>query len=172
MAKQVDAALIAELFDRHSAALEFYAAQRTTAPQDCVQEAFLELARQASPPVNAAAWLYRVVRNRALNAARADRRRAAHEESASRERAASYRGPSDPQDVAAIADLLRLLTDVQRAVVVMRVWGQLSWQEIADVVGGSRSGTHRDYVRALKQLRKNLEPSSCLKTMPTNRLET
>ena len=50
MSPSVDASLIAELFDRHAAALEFYAAQRTTSPQDCVQEAFLELARQPSPP--------------------------------------------------------------------------------------------------------------------------
>ena len=126
MAKQVDAALIAELFDRHSAALEFYAAQRTTAPQDCVQEAFIELARQASPPTNAAAWLYRVVRNRALNAARAGRRRAAHEEAASRQRAAARPGASDPHDVAAMADLLRLLSDQQREIIVMRIWGRLS----------------------------------------------
>lgn len=171
MAHQVDAALIAELFDRHAAALEFYAAQRTTAPQDCVQEAFLELARQAAPPANAAAWLYRVVRNRALNTARADRRRAVHEETAARQRTTS-RAVSDPQDVAAIAELLRRLTDLEREIVVMRIWGRLSWQEIAEVVGGSRSGTHRDYVHALKQLRKHLEPSSCPKTIPTSQFET
>ncbi len=75
MPQPVDAALIAELFDRHAAALEFYAAQRTSAPQDCVQEAFLELARQDSSPVDPGAWLFRVVRNRALNAARAEQRR-------------------------------------------------------------------------------------------------
>ncbi len=69
-----NAALIAEMFDRYAAALEFYAAQRTAAAPDCVQEAFLELARQAVPPVDTAAWLFRVVRNRSLNAARAERR--------------------------------------------------------------------------------------------------
>lgn len=171
MAQQVDAALIAELFDRHSAALEFYAAQRTTAPQDCVQEAFVELARQALPPTNAAAWLYRVVRNRALNNARAERRRAVHEESASRQRTASRGDAADPADVVAIADLISLLKDEQREIVVLRIWGRLSWQEIADVVGGSRSGTHRDYVHALQQLRNHLESLSC-PNMPTNQLET
>ena len=169
MPRPVDAGLIAELFDRHSAALEFYAAQRTTASQDCVQEAFVELARQASRPVDPGAWLFRVVRNRALNAARAERRRAAHEETAARRQAAIGRAAADPGDAAAIADLLRLLTDEQREIVVLRVWGQLSWQEIADVVGGSRSAVQRHYVHALTLLRKHLEPSSCPTTMPTSR---
>ena len=167
MPRPVDAALIAELFDRHAAALEFYAAQRTTAPQDCVQEAFVELARLSSPPVDPGAWLFRVVRNRALNAARAEHRRAVHEQTAAL-RQAETRRSSDPGDAAAIADLLQLLTDEQREIVVLRVWGQLSWQEIAEVAGSSRSAAHRDYVRALATLRKHLEPSSCPTTIRTS----
>ena len=169
MSRPVDAALIAELFDRHAAALEFYAAQRTSAPQDCVQEAFLELARQDSSPVDPGAWLFRVVRNRAVNAARAEHRRAAHEETAALRQAATRR-TADPEDAAEIEDLLQLLTDGQREVVVLRIWGQLSWQEIAEVSGSSRSASHRNYVQALEQLRKHLEPPSCPTTMRTSRL--
>jgi RNA polymerase sigma-70 factor (ECF subfamily) len=164
----VDAALIAELFDRHAAALEFYAAQWTRAPQDCVQETFIELARQAPPPLDPAAWLFRVLRNRALNAARAERRRTAHEEAAARGQA-DRRRVADPGDAVAIADLLQLLAIEQREIVVLRVWGELSWQEIAEVVGSSRSATQRSYVQALEQLRKHLEPSSCPTIQPTNR---
>ena len=163
----VDPALIAELFDRHAAALEFYAAQRTTVPQDCVQEAFLELARQAAPPADPGAWLFRVVRNRALNAARAEKRRAAHEDRAARRQVANRRA-ADPGDAAALADMLQLLAEQQREIVVLRVWGKLSWQEIAEVVGISRSTAQRNYVQALQQLRKHLEPFSCPTTMRTN----
>ena len=67
----VDATLIAEMLDRHGPALAFYARQWTSTADDCVQEALVELARQPATPDNPAAWLYRVVRNRALNAARA-----------------------------------------------------------------------------------------------------
>ena len=75
MAQPVDERQLAELLDRHAAALALYAAQWTSAADDCVQEALVELARQASGPDNPVAWLYRVVRNRALNAARSARRR-------------------------------------------------------------------------------------------------
>lgn len=165
MPRPVDAALIAELFDRYSAVLELYAAQRTTSPQDCVQEAFLELARQAAAPRDPAAWLFRVVRNRALNAARAEYRRCAHEGAAASRQASRI---ADPVDTAALADLLQLLSDAQREIVVLRVWGGLSWQEIADVTGVPRSSAHRDYVQALQQLRKHLESSSCPTTTRTN----
>jgi RNA polymerase sigma-70 factor (ECF subfamily) len=168
MSRPVDVALIAEMFDRNAATLEFYAAQWTTMPQDCVQEAFLQLARQASPPTDPGSWLFRVVRNRALNAARAESRRAAHEAHAARRQATS-RHVADPGDAAAIADLLQLLADEQREIVVLRVWGQLSWQEIADIVNVSRSAAHRNYVQALNQLRNHLEPSSCPPTIRTNR---
>ena len=75
-----DAAFIAEMLNRHGAALELYAAQWTNAAGDCVQEALVELAGLAVKPENPKAWLYRVVRNRALNTARSARRRAGHEQ--------------------------------------------------------------------------------------------
>ncbi len=167
MPTPVDATLITELFDLHAATLEFYASQRTTAPQDCVQEAFLELARMNSAPADPVAWLFRVVRNRALNAARAEQRRAAHETLAARRRDAASR-VADPGDAAAIEDLLQLVTDEQREIVVLRVWGRLSWQEVAEVLGISRSVAHRNYVQALKKLREHLESITCPTTRRIN----
>jgi RNA polymerase sigma-70 factor (ECF subfamily) len=57
------------------AALALYAAQWTGSPDDCVQEAFVELAQQRTVPGYVVGWLYRVVKNRALNVARGARRR-------------------------------------------------------------------------------------------------
>ena len=48
-------------------------------PEDVVQEAFLLLVRQAVAPENPTGWLYRVVRNRAINAGRSQGRRARRE---------------------------------------------------------------------------------------------
>lgn len=154
MSRPVDATLIAELFDRHAAALALYAAQWTTQPDDCVQEALIELARQPVAPDSPAGWLYRVVRNRALNAVRAAHRRSAHEQAAMRGRNEAWRSPNDSPATADLMDALSTLDATAREIVVLRVWGQLSWQEIADVVGGSKSSGQRHYVQALEQLRK------------------
>jgi RNA polymerase sigma-70 factor (ECF subfamily) len=160
----VDAALIAEMFQRHAPALALYARQWTPSADDCVQEALVELARQQTAPDNPPAWLYRVVRNRAMNAARASRRRTAREQAAAAGRPRPNQSPSNPAEAVDLEDLLSQLEPSAREIVVLRVWGGLAWQEIAEVVGGSKSGAQRHYVQALEQLRNHWEPHSC----PTN----
>jgi len=164
MPAPVDATLIAELLQRHAAALALYASQWTTAADDCVQESLVELARQPAAPDNPTAWLYRVVRNRSLNAARASRRRAAHERTALEVRGEHRFSDAGPAEQAELNDLLKTLPDDAREIVVLRIWGQLAWREIAEVLGSSTSSAQRNYVEALQQLRKHWEPRSC----PTN----
>jgi RNA polymerase sigma factor (sigma-70 family) len=155
MSRPVDSTLIAELFDRHAAALGLYAAQWTTHAEDCVQESLLELARQPTAPENPAAWLYRVVRNRALNASRAERRRSVHEQAAvAGHEQRLFRHTDAPNTEIELRDALASIEPTSREIVVLRVWGQLAWQEIAEVVGRSKSAAQRDYVAALEQLRK------------------
>src|SRR5215210_477081 len=67
------------LLDAHAAALVLYARQWCATPEDVVQEAFLKLVTQRTPPERVVPWLYRVVRHGALTAARAARRRRHHE---------------------------------------------------------------------------------------------
>ncbi|HEX5470350.1 MAG TPA: sigma factor, partial [Lacipirellulaceae bacterium] len=75
MSAPIDAELLGRLLDEHGPALALYASQWTDAADDCVQEALVELTRQRQSPQHVVAWLYRVVKYRALNAARGDRRR-------------------------------------------------------------------------------------------------
>ena len=74
--------LLDELLDRHGAALELFARQWCDTPDDVVQQAFVQLARQSQAPEQIVAWLYRVVRNAALSAARSQQRRRRHEAAA------------------------------------------------------------------------------------------
>src|SRR5262245_59229267 len=67
------------LIDQHAPALALYARQWCRCADDVVQEAFLQLASQGREPDNVVAWLYRVVRNGAVSAARAEQRRRRHE---------------------------------------------------------------------------------------------
>ena len=66
----MDARRLARLIDETASALVLYARQWTSAPEDVVQEAFVKLAALTSRPDQPVAWLYRVVRNAALTAAR------------------------------------------------------------------------------------------------------
>src|SRR5262245_42203339 len=80
----MDARRLAELIDAHAPALVLYARQWCAAPEDVVQEAFCKLAALRSWPDDPQAWLFRVVRNAAIDVGRSDRRRERREASAAR----------------------------------------------------------------------------------------
>jgi RNA polymerase sigma-70 factor (ECF subfamily) len=130
-----------------------------------VQEAFVEMARQPSVPENEVAWLYRVVRNRALNAARSRRRRQCHEAKVAQFRPAAAPG-LDPLDTLALGEALDDLPPVERQLVVLRVWGRLEWNEIATVTDLPKTTACRRYQLALAQLKTHLEPSCSAKINP------
>jgi RNA polymerase sigma-70 factor (ECF subfamily) len=161
----IDAELLGRLLDEHGPALALYAAQWTNAADDCVQEALVELARQPRRPEHVLAWLYRVVKNRALNAARGNRRRRERELHAFTERLLRSGQPANGQrlDHSAAVEALKQLNDSDRELIVMRIWGELTFDEIASSINTSTSTAFRQYERALTRLRKMLE-SPCSTT--------
>jgi DNA-directed RNA polymerase specialized sigma24 family protein len=73
---------VTRLWDEHGPALVLYAQQWCETPEDAVQDAFLMLVRQVVPPDHPVGWLYRVVRNQAISAARRGGRRSRREAAA------------------------------------------------------------------------------------------
>ena len=162
MATWFSAAWIASLLDEHAAALELFAAQWTDTPEDCVQEAILELTRQPTAPDNAIAWLFHVVRLRAISAHRSASRRRRHEGLAARLIRISTDHREAPFDAEELAIALDRLDDETREVVVARVWGGLGFAEIAGMMGLSTATAFRRFEAGLKMLRERLE-SRCEK---------
>ena len=148
--------LLAWLLDRHAAALELYARQRCDCAEDVVQEALIELARQPQEPRDAVAWLYRVVRNKAIDASRSQRRRREREAAVSSENEWFVSSADDQIDARTAAAALSELPVEQREVVVARLWGGLTFEQIAALVGASDSAAQRRYQTALTELRRRL----------------
>ncbi len=148
------------LFDEHAGALGIYAGQWSGSPADCVQEAFIELASQTVRPDSPTAWLYRVVRNKAINALRSQRRRSDHEKTAG---CRTHFGDSaiakSRVEVDDLNAALAQLEDQGRELILLRIWSGLSWQQIAELTGKSSSAAQRQYVAELKKLKTILEPS-------------
>jgi RNA polymerase sigma-70 factor (ECF subfamily) len=149
--------LLGRLLDKHSPALVLFARQWCAAPEDVVQEAFLKLARQKTELANPVSWLFRVVRNGALSAARSDRRRRRHEATAAG-RAAPWLEPREPSELdagTATAAMQTLPLD-QREVIVAHLWGGLTFEEVGELAGCSSSTAHRRYLAGLAALREML----------------
>jgi RNA polymerase sigma factor (sigma-70 family) len=163
---------VTRIWDEHSAALVLYARQWCDVPEDVVQEAFLLLVRQGVTPDNPLGWIYRVVRNRAINAALARRRRSR------REATTAVHGESwfettegDRLDAAAATDALKLLPIEQREAIIARLWGGLGFEEIAQLSDSSTSTVYRCYQRGLESLRERLG-WSCLAKPTKKRMKT
>ena len=146
------------LMDEHTGALVLYARQWCSAPEDVVQEALLKLVAQRKSPDHPVAWLYRVVRNAAISAARSAQRRRHHENVAAG-RAPSWFVPSEAHglDVESATAGLRELPIEQREIIVAHLWGGLTFEQIAQVAGCSSSTAHRRYLEGLLALREKLE---------------
>lgn len=145
------------LLDEHGAALELFAAQWTESPEDSVQEAFIVLARQEEAPRNMTAWLYRVVRNRAISSLRSAGRRRRRETVAAELSAAWFAPEKDGDfDREAVAEALCSLNEEQREAIIARLWGGLSFEQIAEATGSSVSTSFRRYKTGLNRLREKL----------------
>jgi len=141
----------------HGAALELFAAQWSQVPEDTVQEAFLQLVRQRRMPENALAWLYRVARNRAISAQRSQRRRQKRESEVAAQRKSWF--TSSRWSSAELEEVTAALKEIDmdlREVVIARIWGGLSFQQIAELVSASTSTAHRRYEAGLEMLRERL----------------
>jgi RNA polymerase sigma factor (sigma-70 family) len=149
-----DHELLSRLLDEHSASLLLYAQQWCSSPEDVVQEAFIRLMRHRPLPNNVVGWLYRVVRNGAVSASRAASRRVRHEASAAGRREPWFKHSLDERiDAATATAALESLPMEEREIIVLRIWGGRSFDEIADLIGKSTSTAHRRFETGLKTLR-------------------
>jgi RNA polymerase sigma-70 factor (ECF subfamily) len=158
----MDGSELARLVDRHAAALVLYARQWCPAPEDVVQDAFLKLVALPRPPDQPLPWLFRVVRNRAVSAARAERRRRRHESAAAAGAAPWFvPDPGRGMDAAALRDALAGLPLEQREVIVAHVWGGLTFEQAAALAGCSTSMAYRRFVAGVSALRGRLGGVPC-----------
>ena len=141
----VDSERLGRLVDRHASALELYARQWCEAPEDVVQEAFLALSSQPREPENPAAWLFRAVRNGAINAGTAARRRRRHEAQAAFDAPGWFEPETSPLSSSEALDAdqaeaeLRGLPVEQREVIVAHLWGGLTFEQVGELMGSSSS---------------------------------
>ena len=157
---------LAELFDAHASRLVLYARQWLdgAAAEDVVQEVFISLAGLSRAPDEVRAWLFRAVRNTAISELRSRQRRRAREQAATEAPSPRFMPhPDDRLDADAAERALAGLPVQQREIVVLRIWGELSYQEIAALIGRPLTSVFVEYRDALASLKQMLE-SPCRKT--------
>ncbi|QDT11868.1 RNA polymerase sigma factor [Stieleria marina] len=157
----IEPAVLASLFNEHADRLLLVARSMGEPAEDAVQEAFVALATQAIVPAEPMAWLVAVVRNHLRQSYRSNGRRQQRE----------FRLPvmnwfqSTPQidtkiDGQTVSAALQRCPSPDREIVVMHLWGEMTFQSIGEIVGMSRAKAHRVFQKQIGQLQEQFNPVS------------
>lgn len=152
----MSARALAALIDAHAAALAVYARQWCGSPDDAVQEAFCKLAVARPWPDDPAAWLFTVAKRAAMDIGKGERRRKRREGAVARPERWFHEPAADGLDAATAVESLRELPDDQRQVIVLRLWSDLTLEQIAAACGCSVSTAFRRYEAGVAALRDRL----------------
>ena len=147
-------ATVETLYRRHGPALVLFALAMTgerSRAQDAVHQVFLKLLERGSlaDAVDVRAYLFPSVRNAILNDAKA------RERDVSLDSRSAWFDPPD-RDYTAELNLRRAmasLSDDQRQVTILHIWGELTFSQIADMLGVSPNTVASRYRYALGKLR-------------------
>ena len=154
---RADTTAIEMLYGQHSPALLLFALALTgerSRAQDAVHQVFLKLLQRGGlgRVHDAKAYLFACVRNAILNDARS------RERDVPLDREAAWFAPPN-RDYAAELNLrraLNALSDDQRQVTVLHIWGELTFSQIAEVLGISPNTAASRYRYALARLRDEM----------------
>jgi RNA polymerase sigma-70 factor (ECF subfamily) len=127
--------------------------------EDIVQEAFVKFWRR-NHKIDNRALLYATVRSVALDHIRRDSRRARRELAAyaDAEQSVEPQFRSEDESQRALALAVDRLPHDQREVLVMKIWNDLTFLEIAEALGISQNTAASRYRYALAALKKDLLP--------------
>jgi RNA polymerase sigma-70 factor (ECF subfamily) len=127
--------------------------------EDVVQEAFVKFWRR-NHDIDNRALLYSAVRSIALDFVRRDARRARREATALAEAEPAIEPQFELEDdtQSTLAAAMDSLPRDQREVLVLKIWNDLTFSEIARTLGISQNTAASRYRYALSNLKRNLQP--------------
>ncbi len=130
--------------------------------QDIVQEAFMRFWQARGRARDPAAYMYACVRRCALESHRSGRRRERWEQAAMRERPAQVEPafeamPEKDEFRGSVEAAFERLPDEQRQVLVLKIWGELTFEQIGEVIEASPNTAASRFRYGLTALRQELK---------------
>jgi RNA polymerase sigma-70 factor (ECF subfamily) len=148
------------LYEHHGRALVAYACSflpDAAAAEDTVHAVFVRLLRsEVEMPRSPASYVYRAVRNEALNA----RRSVSRERTLAEHETLFIHKGGNREAALTLQKALSELPEEQREAVVMRIWSGMTLEEIADATAVSLNTIASRYRYALEKLRERMRPFS------------
>ena len=165
---EIDQTTLTTLFHAWAGRLVLYARQWHDHPtaEDIVQDVFMRLFDTDPPPHDPRAWLFRSVRNAAISSLRSRTRRQRRLRERRSEPTWFTPTSHDLANREAVEHALIGMPIDEREVLVLRLWGDCTLEQVAEITGRSVATVFRQQRRGLAAVRAALE-DACHPT-PTN----
>jgi RNA polymerase sigma-70 factor (ECF subfamily) len=157
--RKLQADEVQSLYQQHGPGLLLYACSllgRKHAAEDVLQQVFMKLLEQSTIPEEPKPYLFRAVHNAALNLIRSESNQV---ELADIEPWFEALEHDHAARVTLTTELMRIPQE-QRQVLVLHLWGGLSFDEIASMLAISANTAASRYRYALQKLRVTMQPEA------------
>lgn len=146
-------AQLQDIFEQYCGAMSLYAGSFLgdfQAGEDVVQEIFVSLLKNNNVPDSPKSYLMQAVRNRCMNYQRGVKLKPLNEQAPQ----VWFTHPLEKEEECkTLTDSLSSLAQEQREVVVLKIWGNLTFKEIGETMGISPNTAASRYKYALKHLK-------------------
>lgn len=163
--KKGDSAAFGELYDayiRYIYNFIFYKVHHKETAEDLTSQTFFNALRNitsADPEKSFLSWLYKIAQNIVIDHyrkwQRTDSKRTDIDDSwdIADDSTDIIGDVETAREIAKVKKYLSSLSSAERDVVIMRVWQELSYKEIAEITGRSEASCKMTYSRSIKKLR-------------------
>ncbi|MFA6604290.1 MAG: RNA polymerase sigma factor [Patescibacteria group bacterium] len=162
--RQGDAKAFGELYDLHFRKIYdfiYYKTHHRETAQDLASETFFKALKSISsfdPDRGSfSSWIYRIARNTVTDHYRTSRAHLNIDDAWDLASGSDTAADVDAlMKVSAVREALQRLKPEQRDIVILRVWQELSYQEIAAALGKSEASCKMSFSRSVRELRASL----------------
>lgn len=171
--KSGESTAFGELYDRYSKKIYryvYYKIFNKEVTEDIVSDVFykaLERIDSYDPKKGLfSAWLYRIARNTVIDKYRMKRETVDIEDIFDLGEDERTEEKLDAEaTLKKISKYLETLTPKQREIVILRVWEEMSYKEIAEIVGGTEGSVKMTFSRTIREVREKMGPFAVLLLM-------
>lgn len=144
----IDAVSLGKILDKYWPILVEWIGGTREGSEDIVQAAFIKLAAEDPPPENCAAWLFTVVKRLAINEKISHSKRRLRETNVGSRKVQA----ADTSNEIEIRDLLNSLDIREKEIIIAKIWGELTFDEIGKLFGEPKASIWRSYKVGLSKL--------------------